>query len=72
MHSLPSAKNIAAFQAWRADASRWLPVALDIARGHDLTCMTPHVFTTGTNLVVGLDGAFILKIFPPLLRAQFI
>jgi hygromycin-B 7''-O-kinase len=29
------------------------------------------VFTTGTNLVVGLDGPFILKIFPPIHRAQF-
>jgi hygromycin-B 7''-O-kinase len=72
MHSLPSVKNIAAFHAWRAGASQWLPVALDIARGHALACTTPHVFTTGTNLVVGLDGPFILKIFPPLLRAQFI
>jgi len=72
MHSLPSIKNIAAFHAWRADASQWLPAALDIARGHGLACTTPHVFTTGTNLVVGLDGPFILKIFPPLLRAQFI
>jgi hygromycin-B 7''-O-kinase len=71
MHSLPSVKNIAAFHAWRGDAAQWLPVALDIARGHALACTTPHVFTTGTNLVVGLDGPFILKIFPPLLRAQF-
>ena len=32
----------------------------------------PHVFTTGTNLVVGLGEELILKIFPPLLRAQFV
>ena len=38
MHSLPSVKNIAAFQAWRAEPSQWLPAALDIARGHGL----PH------------------------------
>jgi hygromycin-B 7''-O-kinase len=72
MHSLPSVKNTAAFHAWRGDVSQWLPAALDIAHGHGLACTTPHVFTTGTNLVVGLDGPFILKIFPPVLRAQFI
>jgi hypothetical protein len=32
----------------------------------------PHVFSTGTNLVVGLDNRLILKIFPPMLRAQFV
>jgi len=30
------------------------------------------VFATGTNLVVGLDDRLILKIFPPMLRAQFL
>jgi hygromycin-B 7''-O-kinase len=72
MHSLPSVENIAAFRAWRGDVSQWLPAARDIARGHGLACTTPHVFTTGTNLVVGLDGPFILKIFPPIHCAQFI
>lgn len=72
MHSLPSVENIAAFRAWRGDVSQWLPAARDIARGHGLACTTPHVFTTGTNLVVGLDGPFILKIFSPIHRAQFI
>jgi hygromycin-B 7''-O-kinase len=32
----------------------------------------PHVFTTGTNLVVGLGDEPILKIFPPIHRDQFI
>ena len=32
----------------------------------------PLVFSTGTNLVVGLDERLILKIFPPMLRAQFV
>jgi hygromycin-B 7''-O-kinase len=49
-----------------------LPVALDIARGHGLTCTAPQIFSTGTNLVVGLDDERILKIFPPIYRAQFI
>jgi hygromycin-B 7''-O-kinase len=71
MHALPNLPNSEAFKAWRADASRWLPIALDIARGHGLPHAGPHPFLTGTNLVVGLDG-LVLKIFPPVLRAQFI
>ena len=71
MQALPRLANFAEFQAWRRDVSQWLPLALDIARGHGLACATPHIFTTGTNLVVALDGPFILKLFPPMLRAQF-
>jgi hygromycin-B 7''-O-kinase len=71
MHSLPNPTNSEAFRAWRADPSQWLPVAIDIARSHGLACSTPHIFSTGTNLVVGLDDSLILKIFPPMLRAQF-
>jgi hygromycin-B 7''-O-kinase len=72
MHSLPSLTDHHSFQTWRADASRWLPVAIDVARGHGLRCEAPHVFATGTNLVVSLDDRLILKIFPPMLRAQFL
>jgi hygromycin-B 7''-O-kinase len=72
MPSLPTLTDYPSFRAWRADASRWLPVAIDIARGHDLSCDAPHVFANGTNLVVGLDERLILKIFPPMLRAQFV
>ena len=32
----------------------------------------PHLFSTGTNLVVALDDELVLKIFPPMLRDQFI
>jgi hygromycin-B 7''-O-kinase len=60
------------YRPWRADPSRWLPIALDIARGHGLACMAPHVFATGTNLVVGLDARLILKIFPPMLRSAYV
>ena len=70
--SLPAIANFEAFQAWRADTSRWLPVALDIAHSHGLKTAAPHVFTTGTNLVVGLGDELILKIFPPILSGQFI
>jgi hygromycin-B 7''-O-kinase len=71
MHALPNLPNSEAFKVWRADPSRWLPAALDIARGHRLPHAESHPFLTGTNLVVALDG-LVLKIFPPLLRAQFI
>jgi hygromycin-B 7''-O-kinase len=71
MHSLPEVENIGAFQAWRADASRCLPAALDIARRHGLPHAEAHLFATGTNLVVALDEALVLKIFPPMLRHQF-
>jgi hygromycin-B 7''-O-kinase len=72
MHSLPGVPDFETFQAWRADASQCLPVALDIARSHGLPHADPQIFSTGTNLVVGLDDRLILKIFPPLLRSQFV
>ena len=71
MHSLPSVDTIEAFKAWRADASQCLPAALDIARSHGLPHGDPHLFATGTNLVVALDDKLVLKIFPPQLRHQF-
>lgn len=67
-----AATSLDEYRALRADRSRWLPVALDIARGHGLDVSAPYVFATGTNLVVGLGDGLILKIFPPLLRAQFV
>jgi hygromycin-B 7''-O-kinase len=70
--SLPSFADYDTYRPWRADAANWLPVALDIARSHGLACTAPHVFATGTNLVVGLDARLILKIFPPMLRSQFV
>ncbi|WP_198964122.1 aminoglycoside 3'-phosphotransferase/choline kinase family protein [Bradyrhizobium sp. Y36] len=60
------------FRAFRSDPAQWLPIALDIARGHGLDTSAAQVFATGTNLVVGLGDKLILKIFPPLLRAQFV
>jgi hygromycin-B 7''-O-kinase len=72
MHSLPSLPNYEAFQAWRADTSQCLAAARDIARSHRLPHADPQVFSTGTNLVVGLDERLILKIFPPFLRHQFV
>ncbi|MBR0869902.1 phosphotransferase [Bradyrhizobium tropiciagri] len=72
MTILPPIPDYATYRAWRGDTARWLPVAREIAGSHGLPCTAPHVFATGTNLVVGLDGDLILKLFPPFLRPQFI
>ena len=72
MASFPFLADYESYRAWRADTSRWLSVALDIARSHGLASDATHVFTTGTNLVVALDARLILKIFPPMLRGQFV
>ena len=45
--------------------------ARDIARSHGLPDGDLQPFATGTNLVVALDDRLVLKIFPPMLRAQF-
>src|SRR3979490_2134582 len=72
MHSLPSLSSFEAFRAWRTNASQCLPVALDIARSHGLPHGDPHLFSTGTNLVVALNDGLVLKLFPPMLRRQFV
>ncbi|MCA1533534.1 aminoglycoside 3'-phosphotransferase/choline kinase family protein [Bradyrhizobium sp. NBAIM03] len=69
---LPPFTDAASFRAFRSASTQWLPIALDIARSHGLDAGSPHVFATGTNLVVGLGETLILKIFPPLLAAQFV
>ncbi len=70
--ALPVFADAGAFRRWRNDPSQWLPIALDIARGHGIASASSHVFATGTNLVLGLGERLILKIFPPHLRAQFV
>jgi hygromycin-B 7''-O-kinase len=72
LQQLPAFTDAETFRAWRSDPPRWLPIAIDIARSHGLDVRSPQVFATGTNLVVGLSDHLILKIFPPLLRAQFV
>ncbi len=72
MNSFPIFANGATFAAWRADPSNWLAAAMDIARAHSLSHANPHAFATGTNLVVALDQDLVLKIYPPLLRHQFV
>ncbi|MDH6256873.1 aminoglycoside 3'-phosphotransferase/choline kinase family protein [Bradyrhizobium sp. BR13661] len=70
--TLPHFADTQPFRAFRADPQQWLPTALDIAHSRGIDVSAPHVFSTGTNLVVGLGDTLILKIFPPLLRAQFV
>jgi hygromycin-B 7''-O-kinase len=72
MHSFPNFSYAQTFLEWRANPSQWLPLAIDLARSRALPHANPHVFPKGTNLVVGLDFRLILKIFPPMLRHQFI
>jgi hygromycin-B 7''-O-kinase len=71
MHSLPDLKTSEAFRAWRTDASQCLPAVRDIARSHGLPHAELQLFPTGTNLVAALDDALVLKIFPSMLRHQF-
>ncbi|WP_042336447.1 aminoglycoside phosphotransferase family protein [Bradyrhizobium sp. DOA9] len=72
LQMLPVFTDAASFRAFRSASPQWLPIALDIARSHGLDTGSPHVFATGTNLVVALGDKLILKIFPPLLAAQFV
>jgi hygromycin-B 7''-O-kinase len=72
MYALPDVKDIEAFHRWRKEPSQCLPAALDIARSHGLPYRDPHLFATGTNLVVALDDRLVLKVFHPLLRHQFV
>jgi hygromycin-B 7''-O-kinase len=71
MPTFPSIKDGEAFRAWRTGRSNWLPLALDIAKRHELPCDDIEVFETGTNLVVGFGLGIVLKIYPPFLRRQF-
>jgi len=70
--SLPRFADFDAFDDWRGRSDRWLPAAVDIARSSRLPTEDVGVFRTGTNLVLGLGPSLILKIFPPLLRSQFL
>ena len=66
-------RRLPAFRAWRdrhpRNGCRWRSTSRVATV---LRATAPHVFATGTNLVVGLDDRLILKIFPPLLRGQFV
>lgn len=72
MTPLPPLADAEEFSIWRAEPARWLPAVLDIAKTHRLPIDDVHIFKTGTNLVLGLGERFVLKIFPPPFRAQFL
>lgn len=71
MITLPEVPHAEAFRQWRSAPDLWIPVVKQIAgrAGVDATRLTR--FTTGTNLVVDLNGVAVLKLFPPLYAAQF-
>jgi hygromycin-B 7''-O-kinase len=69
---LPVVTSAEAFRAWRADRAQWLSAVTEIARSHALPCESVEAFPTGTNLVVALNERLILKLFPPMLRGQFV
>ncbi|MGY3463873.1 hypothetical protein ACVW0I_000744 [Bradyrhizobium sp. LM6.11] len=62
--TLPHFADAESFRAWRSTSSQWLPIALDIARSHGLDVSAPHVFSTGTNLVVGFGEKLIPENLP--------
>lgn len=70
--TLPIIPDAPTFRDWRSDPANGLSIATDIARHHGLTVTTPHMFTTGTNLVVALNARLILKLFPPIFRSQYV
>lgn len=48
-----------------------MQVVTSIAQAEAMLAPSPTAFRTGTNLVVDLDGESVLKLFPPIYRAQF-
>jgi hygromycin-B 7''-O-kinase len=70
--SLPGPMDLNKYEEFRTSPSLWLDAALDIARSHSLPTSSPHVFGNGSNLVLSLDEQIILKIFPPMLRHQYV
>ncbi|TGN56940.1 aminoglycoside phosphotransferase family protein [Paracoccus liaowanqingii] len=59
------------FERWRSASDLWLPVVIETAQRANVDAVSPTSFKTGTNLVVDLNGAAILKIFPPIYATQF-
>lgn len=69
---LPGPMSFDEFEIFRKDPSKWTPIAKDIARKHKLHVQDPQVFLNGSNLVMALDQRYILKIYPPMLKHQFV
>lgn len=71
MNNWPDISDEEDFERWRSASNRWLPVVIEIAQRANVDAVSPTSFKTGTNLVVDLNGAAILKIFPPIYATQF-
>ncbi|WP_316181215.1 MULTISPECIES: aminoglycoside 3'-phosphotransferase/choline kinase family protein [unclassified Bradyrhizobium] len=69
--ALPPVADSAQLRRLRADATRWLPAARDIARDHGYDDARLAPFAAGTNLVLALNDGLILKVFPPFHRGKF-
>lgn len=72
MITFPIIRDKQAFANWRANSENWHAHVKDIARSENISAGTLAPFQTGTNLVVDLDGNFVLKLFPPLYTSQFV
>lgn len=72
MNELPDILSAEEFGNWRADANLWSPAVREIVRSMDFDIDSLTPFKTGTNLVVDLNGAAVLKLFPPIYAAQFV
>ncbi|AYD01094.1 aminoglycoside 3'-phosphotransferase/choline kinase family protein [Neorhizobium sp. NCHU2750] len=59
------------FGKWRRHPSNWHGAVRAIASRHKLSTVDVGPFSTGTNLVVGIDDRIVLKLYPPLYRRQF-
>ncbi len=72
MTGLPVIGSKEEFATWRASPDLWRALVQDIARTENVPATALIPYTTGTNLVVDLDGRLVLKLFPPLYRSQFV
>lgn len=72
MIALPIITDKQAFADWRAKTENWRVYVSDIARSENISAGILAPYQTGTNLVVDLDGNFVLKLFPPLYTSQFV
>lgn len=70
MTSFPQTIDRQGFRAWRSNPENWLPIVADIAKGLALPSQNIEAFSTGTNLVVGIDDKLVLKVYPPFLWHQ--
>jgi len=72
MIAFPVIRDRQAFANWRAKSENWHAHVKDIARSENISADALAPYQTGTNLVVDLNSNFVLKLFPPLYRSQFV